>query len=130
MCFTLLLFVDAFLGVARGVEGNPLWKPLVNTFGIKAVPFLVRLLLPFFYLVVKIFGGLIRKVDRLPQGEELVLTALVLAYAIYDFWVILFDFFEFRLIRNHYQIIPILIVTTVAYALWAEYQMKWTTKKH
>ena len=36
----ILVLIDAFLDVIRGVEGNPLWIPIVNMIGIKNVPFL------------------------------------------------------------------------------------------
>lgn len=122
--FTLLLFTDAFLDVIRGAEGNPLWKPLVARIGINFVPFLVPLVLPFFYLVVKALGLLISKVDKLPQAEELTLTTLVVVYFAYDLWVIATDFFGFNLIRNHYQTIPILLTIGLGYALWAEWAIK------
>lgn len=122
--FTSLLFVDAFLDVIRGAEGNPLWKPLVARIGINFVPFLVPLILPFFYLTVKALGLLISKVDKLPQAEELVLTTLVVVYFVFDLWVIAADFFGFNLIRSHYQVIPILVVVGFGYALWAEWVIK------
>lgn len=122
--FTLLLLADAFLDVIRGAEGNPLWKPVVAAVGISYVPFLVPLVLPFFYLVVKALGWLVRKVDKLPQAEEIILTTLVVVYFVYDLWVIAADFFSFRLIRNHYQVVPLLMVAGFAYALWAEWSLK------
>jgi len=73
--FTLLLLTDAFLDVARRVEGNSLWQPIVTVIGINYVPLLVPLILPLFYVVVKVLGWLVRKVDRLPQAEELILAA-------------------------------------------------------
>ena len=115
-----LLFLDAFLDVIRGAEGNPLWKPAVAIIGIEAVPFLVPLILPLFYIAVKAAGWLIKRVDRLPHAEELVLTSLVLVFAVYDIWVMSVDFLGFRLITSHYQIIPVLIVAALAYALSAE----------
>ncbi len=122
--FTLLLFVDAFLDVIRGTEGNPLWQPLVERVGINFVPFLVPLILPFFYLVVKTLGWLIHKVEKLPQAEELVLTTLVVVYLVYDLWVIADDFLGFRLIHDFRQTIPFLLVAGFAYALLAERQLK------
>ena len=123
--FTLLLFVDAFLDVIRGTEGNPLWKPLAARIGINFIPFLVPLILPFFYLVVKILGWLIYKTDKLPQAEELVLTTLVVVYLAYDLWVIAADFLGFRLLRDFRQTIPFLLAAGFAYALLAERQLKW-----
>ena len=121
----VLVFLDAFLDVIRGVEGNPLWKPIVNVIGISYVPFLVPFVLVFFYFVVKVGTWLIVKVDKITvKSEELVLTSLVLAYAVFDLWVIAVDFFGFSLIRNHYYLTPILVVVVLGYALWAERCLK------
>ena len=77
-----LVLVDAFLDVIRGVEGNPLWIPIVNIIGVNNVPFLVPFVLLLFYLAVKALGWLVNKIDKTPRSEELVLTALVIVYAI------------------------------------------------
>ncbi|MBM4401693.1 MAG: hypothetical protein FJ044_00410, partial [Candidatus Cloacimonetes bacterium] len=122
--FSLLLFLDAFLDVVRGAEGNPLWKPVVARFGINIVLFLVPLLLFLFYLVVKAGGWLIAKVDKLPYAEEFVLTGLVIVYFIYDLWVVSVDFFGFRLIQNFQKMTPFLMAVGLAYALLAQWLMK------
>lgn len=120
----LLVFLDSFLDVIRGVEGNPLWKPVVNAIGIKNAPFLVPLVLLLFYLVVKVLGWLVEKTDKTPNSEELVLTALVIAYAVFDIWAISVDFLGFRLIPNfRYMIIP-MIILALGYALWAQKKLK------
>lgn len=119
----LLVFLDSFLDVIRGVEGNPLWIPIVNVIGIRNVPFLVPFVLLLFYLVVKVLGWLVEKIDKTPNSEELVLTSLVIAYAIFDVWAISVDFLGFRLIPNfRYMIIP-MIVLALGYALWAQKQL-------
>ena len=92
--------------------------------GINFVPFLVPLILPFFYLLVKMLGWLIHKTDKLPQAEELVLTTLVVVYFVYDLWVTTVDFLGFRLLRDFRQTIPFLIIAAFAYALSAERQLK------
>jgi hypothetical protein len=120
----LLFFLDAFLDVIRGAEGNPIWKPIVNIIGINYVPFLVPFVLLFSYFVVKGGAWLIRKVDKTPMAEELVLTTFVLAYFVFDLWVISFDFFGFRLIKNHYYITPVLVIVVLIYSLWAEHYLK------
>ena len=121
----VLVFLDSFLDIKRGVEGNPVWQSIVNIIGINYVPFLVPFVLLFFYFVVKGGAWLIRKVDKIPiKSEELVLTALVLAYFIFDLWVISVDFFDFRLIRNHYYLTPILAIVVLIYSLWAEHYLK------
>jgi len=117
---TLLVFLDSFLDVIRGVEGNPLWIPIVNVIGINNVPFLVPFVLLLFYLVVKALGRLVEKTDKTPNSEELVLTALVIAYAVFDVWAISVDFFGFKLIPNfRYMIIP-MVILALGYALWAQ----------
>lgn len=116
----ILVFIDAFLDVIRGVEGNPLWIPIVNIIGINNVPFLVPFVLLLFYLAVKALGWLVEKIDKTPRSEELVLTALVVVYAIFDIWLISMDFLGFRLITNfRYMIIPLTIIG-LGYALWAQ----------
>jgi len=121
----ILVFLDAFLDVRRGVEGNPVWQPIVNIIGINYVPLLVPFVLILFYFVVKGGAWLTRKVDKITyKSEELVLTALVLAYFVFDLWVISVDFFGFKLIKNHYYLTPILIIVVLIYSLWAEKKLR------
>ena len=116
----ILVLIDAFLDVIRGVEGNPLWIPIVNMIGIKNVPFLAPFVLALFYAAVKALGWIVKKADKTPKAEELVLTALVIVYAIFDIWAISVDFLGFRLIPNFkYMIIPLIIIG-MGYALWAQ----------
>ncbi len=116
----ILVLIDAFLDVIRGVEGNPLWMPIVNVIGIKNVPFLVPFVLLLFYLAVKVLSWLVEKIDKTPRSEELVLTALVIVYAAFDIWAISVDFLGFGLIPNfRYMIIPLTIIG-IGYALWAQ----------
>ena len=111
--------------VMRGVEGNPVWQPIVNIIGINYVPFLVPFVLLLFYFVVKGGAWLSRKVDKIPtKSEELALTSLVLAYFVFDLWVISVDFFDFRLIKSHYHLTPVLVIVVLIYSLWAEYYLK------
>ncbi|MBI3588632.1 hypothetical protein HY095_05535 [Candidatus Micrarchaeota archaeon] len=120
LVFIALVFLDAFLDVLRGVEGNPLWIPVVKLIGINSVPLLVPLILPAFYLVVKALGWVVSKADKLPHAEEIILTALVVVYSVFDAWLIAFDFLGFRLVRSFYQMIPVMMAAGFAYALWAE----------
>lgn len=121
----ILLFVDALLDVRRGVEGNPIWQPVLNYIGIQNTPMLVPFVLVFFYFVVKGGAWLTKKVDKIDiKTEELVLTALVLAYFVFDLWVISVDFLGFRLIKNHYYLTPILVIVVLIYSLWAERKLK------
>ena len=121
---TVLVFIDTFLDVLRGRQGNPLWKPVIDVIGIEYTPILVPLVIILFYVVVKVGGWIIFKVDKLPQSEEILLTSLVLALAAYDIWVISVDFLNFTLIQSHLHMIPILIVVVMGYALCAEYMIK------
>ena len=122
---TVLLFIDAFLNVIRGAEGNPIWKPILNYVGIQYTPIFVPFVLLIFYFVVKGGAWLSRKVDKIPiKSEELVLTSLVLAYFVFDLWVISVDFFDFRLIKNNYYLTSILVIVVLIYGLWAEHKLK------
>ena len=119
-----LVLIDAFLDVIRGVEGNPLWMPIVNIIGIKNVPFLAPFVLALFYAVVKVLGWIVEKADKTPKAEELVLTSLVIAYGFFDVWAVSVDFFGFRLIPDfRYMIIP-MIIASLGYALWAQKKLK------
>ncbi len=119
-----LLLLDTIFDVLRGTQGNPLFKPIENTFGIWVFPLLVPFALVFFYAVAKALGWIVEKVDRTPYSEGIILTALVLIFALHDIWVFSVDYLGFRLIRSYYQMIPIYIVVGMAYALWAQYTVK------
>jgi len=124
------LFWDGFLTVRAGGEGNPLWRPLTLKYGLS----IIWLFLPFavllFYLLSKIFGFLIEKLDKYPQGEEIVLTSLVLVYGTY---VLYLNFFVSRFgylgSRSHYRIILLLIIPAVLYQIFLEIK-KWKTKRN
>ena len=116
----VLVLIDAFLDVIRGAEGNPLWIPVINAVGIKNTPFLAPLVLLLFYIAVKALSWLVERADKTPKSEELVLTSLVVVYAVFDIWAISVDFLGFRLIPNfRYMIIPLTIIG-LGYALWAQ----------
>lgn len=120
----LLVFFDSFLDIIRGVEGNPLWIPIVDVIGIKNVPFLIPFVLALFYLTVKLLSWIVEKTDKTPNSEELVLTALVIAYAVFDMWTISVDFLGFRLIHDfRYAAIPMTVIA-LGYALWAQKKLK------
>jgi len=124
VALALLVFFDSFLDVIRGIEGNPLWVPIVDVIGIKNVPFLVPFVLLLLYLAVKALSWMVEKTDKTPNSEELVLTALVIAYAVFDIWLISVDFLGFRLIPDfRYAAIP-MIILALGYALWAQKKLK------
>ncbi len=124
IALAMLLLTDTLLDVIRGTQGNPLWKPLENAIGINAFPLLVPLALLFFYPVVKALGWIVKRYDRFPQGEELVLTALVVIFALHDALIIAADFFSIRLLRNQGEMIALYTIAGIAYGSLAEHKMK------
>lgn len=122
-----LVLLDAFLDVifaeGKGLEGNIL-NPMANLFGINNPIFLTPFVLLIFFVGVKILAFLTEKIDKTPKAEELVLTTLVIVYGIFDFWLILFYVFDFRLFRNHFYLIPVLILIGAIYGWWAEKKLR------
>ncbi len=124
----MLLLLDTVFDVLRGTQGNPLFKPIENAFGIWVFPFLVPFALAFFYLAARLLGRVVEKIDRTPHSEEILLTALVVIFAVHDFWVFSVDYLGFRLVRSYYQMIPVYIIIGLAYSLWAERLIRSRTK--
>lgn len=117
----LLVFWDAFLTYLGGSEGNPLWKPIIQTFGINALWGLMPVALLIFYLASKFFGWLIKAIDKIPEGEEIVLTGLVLVFATYDIYITFFlRTFGWLGARSHYRIILLLMVPVIGYIIYTE----------
>lgn len=120
----ILVYIDAILDIIRGKEGNPLWIPFTERFGINIVLFLAPFVILLFYFVLKVLAKIVFRIDKTPFAEEILLTTLVIVYALFDLWLISADFFNFRLIRSFYQTIPFLILVGLIYALWAERKVK------
>ena len=125
---TGFLILDASLDVifahGRGLE-SPLWKPIANLLGISNPLFMTPFILVIFYFAVKGGAWLAKKVDKISvKAEELVLTTLVIVYGVFDLWLILVYFFNFSLFRNHYYLIPVLIIIGTSYSWWAENKLK------
>jgi len=120
----ILVYIDAILDIIRGREGNPLWIPFVEKFGIYVVLFLAPFVVLLFYFALKVFARLVAKVDKTPFAEEILLTALVVVYALFDLWIISVDFLDFRMIKNFRYTIPFLIAGGLIYALWAQSKVK------
>ena len=124
----ILVILDAFLDlIFTGGAGlqSPIWKSISNFLKINNPLFLTPLVLIIFYFGIKGGAWLARKVDKVSiKSEELVLTALVLVYGLFDLWLILVYFFNFSLFKSHYYLIPILIVIALIYSLWAEKKLK------
>ncbi|MBI2004260.1 hypothetical protein HYS72_02230 [Candidatus Pacearchaeota archaeon] len=124
----ILVILDASLDVifaeGRGLESNIL-KPIADLFGISNPLFMTPIVLIIFYFGIKGGAWLARKVDKIKyKSEELVLTALVIVYGLFDLWLILVYFFNFSLFKNHYYLIPILAAAALIYSLWAEKKLK------
>ncbi len=123
-----LVILDAFLDVifaeGKGLE-SPIWKPIANLLGVSNPLFLTPIVLILFYFGVKGGAWLSKKVDKIPtQAEELVLTTLVIVYGVFDLWLISVYFFNFTLFKNHFYLIPILIIIGITYSWWAENKLK------
>ena len=124
----ILVILDASLDlIFTGGAGlqSLVWKPISNFLKINNPLFLTPFVLIIFYFGIKGGAWLARKVDKVSiKSEELVLTALVLVYGLFDLWLILVYFFNFSLFKSHYYLIPILIVIVLIYSLWAEKKLK------
>jgi len=124
----ILVILDASLDlIFTGGAGlqSLVWKPISNFLKINNPLFLTPFVLIIFYFGIKGIAWLAKKVDKVSiKSEELVLTALVLVYGFFDFWLILVYFFNFSLFKSHYYLIPILIVIALIYSLWAEKKLK------
>ena len=121
-----LVYWDAFVTYTRGGrEGNPLWKLIVDAYGSNALWLLAVLVLAIFYLVTKAAGWYEKRFEHFPQGEEIVLTSIVIAFGTYDFYItFLLPYFGFLGSRSHYYIIPVLIIPVLAYNIWIEYRRR------
>ncbi len=121
------VFLDAFLDLifaeGKGIESNIL-KPIADLFGINNPVFLTPFVLLIFFVFVKFLAFFIEKIDKIPKAEELVLTTFVLVYGIFDLWLISVYFFDFKLFRNYFYLIPILILAGAVYEWWAEKKLK------
>ncbi len=98
----------------------------MNFFGTNTVYYLIPLVLLSFYLIVKIGAFLEEKISKTPQAEQLVLTIIVIIYALYNIWLFSVNFLGFKIITtaNHYYLIPIFIIIGALYGWWAEKKLK------
>ncbi len=120
-----LVFWDAFVTFIRGREGNPLWKPIVETLGLNSLWFLAAAVIVLFYFVTKAVGWYVKNYERFPHGEEVVLTSLVIAFATYDLYItFLLPYYGFLGSQSHYYVIPVLIIPVLVYNLWLEYERR------
>ena len=64
---------------------------------------------------MKISARIVVKIDKTKNAEEILLTSLVVVYALFDLWLIAVDFFNFSLISNFRYTIPFLIAAGLGY---------------
>lgn len=124
----ILVLLDAVLDLVfaegRGLQ-TPVWKPVADFLNIGNPVFMTPLILIIFYFVVKFGALLARKIDKVQfKTEELVLTTLVIVYGVFDLWLISVYFFDFKLFKSHYYLIPVLIIIGIIYNWWAEKELK------
>jgi len=128
MILISLVLLDALLDVifahGSGLQ-SPIWKPIVNLFGVNNPLFLTPIVLIIFYFVVKGGAWLAKKADKIDfYAEELILTTFVIVYGVFVLWIISVYLLNFTLIKNHFYLIPILIIIGIAYSWWAEKKLK------
>ena len=117
----LLIFCDGFLTHRAGMEGNPLWRPLIEKFGIDFLCVLGICALVFFFVLAKIFGWLIEKFEHFSKGEDVILTNLVIAFSAYDFYItFLVQRFGYLGSRSHYPVMFFIAIPVLIYNLWLE----------
>ena len=119
-----MVLLDALLDVifahGSGLESS-IWKPIANLLRVNNPLFLTPIVLIIFYFVVKGGAWLTRKTDKIEvKSEELVLTTLVIVYGVFVLWLISVYLFNFTLFKNHYYLIPLLIIIGIVYSWWAE----------
>ena len=122
----LLVVVDAALDVAfahgYGLE-SPVWKPLSSALGISNPLLLTPLVIVVLLVVAKGLAGLVGRIDKTPRAEELMLTILVVVYAVFDLWLLSVYLLGFTALESRH-LIPILIIIGVGYGWWAENKLK------
>jgi len=127
MIVILVTVIDMFVTYLSGGEANPIWGIFVMILGFNLASLSVGPIvsLALFYLVVKTGGWLIRKVDKYPEGEEIVLTGLALALMTWEVYVIfLRPFFGYLGGYSPYRIIPLLTVPLIFYIFWVDWRKK------
>lgn len=128
-----LIFLDAGVTFALGAEGNPLWRYFTEKFGVWVVLVLAVLLLPVLWGVIKLLAPLVSKTDRLANSEEVLLTNLVIIYAVYDFYFLLLVFgaqFVRPLFDSPALLIAALLVPgLVPYNIYLTYKQKQNTSQ-
>lgn len=123
----LITVIDMMVTYSSGGEANPIWGLFVSMIGFNLASLSLGPIvsLALFYLIVKAGGWLIRKIDKYPEGEEIVLTGLALALVTWEVYVIFFrPFFGYLGGYSPYRVIPLLIIPLVFYVFWVDWQKK------
>lgn len=123
-----LIFLDAGVTFALGAEGNPLWRYFTEKFGIWVVLVLAVLLLAVLWGAIKLLAPLVAKTDRLPNSEEVLLTNVVIIYAIYDLYFLLLVF-GVEFVRPLFAspallIVALLVPGLIPYNIYLSYKQK------
>ena len=118
-----LVFWDGLITFLRGKgEGNPIWKPFVDSLGIHVIWVLAIGVLALFYFVVRIVGWYSEKHEGFPDGRGIVITSIVIAYGTLDLYLTLvFPYIGYLGFKNHYILIPIILAPVFIYNIWLEY---------
>lgn len=117
----LLVFLDASVTHITTKENTLLWRPLIEKFGVNILWVLAIVGLILFYLITKIGGWYVERVGRLPKGEEIVLTSLLIVFATYDTYKIFIrPSLDYLNPSNYYFIFPVLLLPVIIYSLWLE----------
>ncbi|MBI4991141.1 hypothetical protein HZB96_03545 [Candidatus Gottesmanbacteria bacterium] len=118
----LLVFLDASVTHITTKENTLLWRPLIEKFGVNILWVLAIVGLILFYLITKIGGWYVERVGRLPKGEEIVLTSLLIVFATYDTYKIFIrPSLDYLNPSNYYFIFPVLLLPVIIYSLWLEH---------
>ncbi|GEM_PF-3204761 len=123
-----LIFLDAGVTFALGAEGNPLWRYFTQRFGIWVVLVLAVLLLAVLYGAIKLLAPLVAMTDRLVNSEEVLLTNLVIIYALYDCYFLLLVF-QAAFVRPLFEspallIAALLVPGLIPYNVYLSYKQK------
>ncbi|MBI2589478.1 hypothetical protein HYW32_00375 [Candidatus Berkelbacteria bacterium] len=127
LILVLLVYFDAIFTVIIGKEGNPLWQIFTNRYGIwtdliAPIPVLLAL-----YVGILLLTPIVRRFDRYPNSHEVILTNLIIVYAIYDLYFIL-NFVGFPLAVDFFAskiklIIALLVPGIIPYNIFLEYRL-------
>lgn len=118
----LLVFLDASVTHITTKENTLLWRPLIDKFGVNILWVLAVVGLILFYLITKIGGWYVEHIGRLPKGEEIVLTSLLIVFTTYDTYkIFLRPYLDYINFNNYFIIFSALLIPVIIYSFWLEY---------